>query len=73
MITFIAAIIIVAVLIISSYFYRRYRSHNLNKSHFSERWHDLQKHCKTRKTWPLAIIDADNLLKTRCCTAHIDK
>jgi hypothetical protein len=62
MITFIAAIIIVAVLIISSYFYRRYRSHNLNKSHFSERWHDLQKHCKTRKTWPLAIIDADNLL-----------
>lgn len=41
---------------------RRYRSHHLNTAYFTTRWRDLQKHCKTRKTWPMAIIDADNLL-----------
>ncbi len=57
-------IILVLVIAISAglFIYRRYRSNNLNKTHFSERWHDLQKHCKSRKTWPQAIIDADNLL-----------
>ncbi len=34
----------------------------LKPAHFSERWTKLQKQCSTRKTWPLAIADADNLL-----------
>jgi hypothetical protein len=62
MILFIAILILIVLVFVGLYFYRRYRSHNLDKTHFLERWQDLQKHCKTRKTWPLAIIDADNLL-----------
>lgn len=34
----------------------------LNQAKFTERWKALQGHCATRKTWPLAIIEADNLL-----------
>jgi hypothetical protein len=34
----------------------------LNPHHFTDRWHELQKHCATRKTWPHAIIEADKLL-----------
>ncbi len=34
----------------------------LNVEHFSKRWHELQKHCVSPQTWPLAIIDADKLL-----------
>ena len=41
--------------------FRRHRS--LNAQDFTDRWQALQKHCATRKTWPLAIIDADNLLE----------
>lgn len=29
---------------------------------FQERWQALQRHCATRKTWPQAIIEADDLL-----------
>lgn len=34
----------------------------LNVARFTERWKQLQKQCVSRKTWPHAIIDADNLL-----------
>lgn len=30
---------------------------------FTQQWSELQKHCATRKTWPLAIIEADKLLE----------
>lgn len=29
---------------------------------YSKRWQDLQKLCASRKSWPQAIIDADDLL-----------
>lgn len=29
---------------------------------YTERWKGLQAHCASRKTWPQAIIEADNLL-----------
>lgn len=29
---------------------------------YEERWQALQKHCATRKTWPQAIVEADDLL-----------
>jgi hypothetical protein len=35
---------------------------SLKTKKFTERWQALQKHCATRKTWPQAIIEADNLL-----------
>ncbi|HUY85014.1 MAG TPA: hypothetical protein VMU97_00700 [Candidatus Dormibacteraeota bacterium] len=34
----------------------------LNVKHYTERWKSLQGHCGSRKTWPQAIIEADNLL-----------
>lgn len=34
----------------------------LKTKHFNQSWQELQKHCATRKTWPQAIIEADNLL-----------
>jgi len=38
------------------------RKRKLNTDKFTERWKDLQRHCVSRKTWPQAIIEADNLL-----------
>lgn len=29
---------------------------------YTVRWKDLQKHCASRKTWPQAITEADDLL-----------
>ena len=43
------------------FFTRRRRT--LNVAKFTERWQALQKHCASRKTWPQAIIEADNLLE----------
>jgi hypothetical protein len=40
----------------------RRRQRKLNPSKFQARWQDLQKYCATRKTWPQAIIAADDLL-----------
>ena len=34
----------------------------MNHDHYMERWIALQKHCASRKTWPNAIIEADELL-----------
>jgi len=41
---------------------RRRRSHKLNVTKFTGRWKSLQSNCAARKTWPLAVIEADNLL-----------
>ncbi len=38
------------------------RRRKLNVAHYTNRWQQLQKHCASRQTWPLAIIDADKLL-----------
>lgn len=29
---------------------------------YTDRWKSLQHHCATRKTWPQAVIEADDLL-----------
>jgi hypothetical protein len=39
---------------------RRKRKVNVMKC--TERWKNLQAHCASRKTWPQAIIEADDLL-----------
>lgn len=40
----------------------RRKPKKLKVAHFTERWITLQRHCANRKTWPLAIIEADDLL-----------
>lgn len=34
----------------------------LDNTNYEKRWKELQKNCATRKTWPKAIVEADNLL-----------
>ncbi|HVX24085.1 MAG TPA: hypothetical protein VG992_01950 [Candidatus Saccharimonadales bacterium] len=41
---------------------RVFRRHKLKPDHFMAKWRDLQQHCATRKTWPTAVIAADDLL-----------
>lgn len=41
---------------------RRRRPAKINSDRFAERWKALQQNCATRKTWPQAIIEADDLL-----------
>lgn len=38
------------------------RRRQLKPKRFTGRWQELQKLCSSRKTWPQAIIDADDLL-----------
>lgn len=40
----------------------RRRRKQLNPAKFTARWQGLQKHCSSRKTWPQAITEADDLL-----------
>lgn len=38
------------------------RKNKIDVNDITQRWQILQKHCVTRKSWPLAIIEADDLL-----------
>jgi hypothetical protein len=38
------------------------RSRKLKTRKFSDRWQALQQYCASRKTWPSAITEADDLL-----------
>lgn len=38
------------------------RKRKLNTDKYTARWKGLQANCSSRKTWPQAIIEADNLL-----------
>jgi hypothetical protein len=40
----------------------RRHSKKLNVPRFTERWKTLQKNCASRKTWPKALAEADELL-----------
>jgi hypothetical protein len=59
-IALIAAAVLILIFAASSL--RRRRGAALNPDEFMARWKDLQKYCAQRKTWPLAIVEADNLL-----------
>jgi tryptophan 2,3-dioxygenase len=54
--------IAVLILIFIASSLKRQRGSALNPDEFMARWKDLQKYCAQRKTWPLAIVEADNLL-----------
>lgn len=61
-------IIVAAILVLTSVGFvglkvmRRLRPKQVNRAHYVASWKKLQSQCATRKTWPLAIIDADDLL-----------
>ena len=40
----------------------RRRPRKLKAAKFTKRWKELQQNCASRKTWPQAIIEADDLL-----------
>lgn len=46
------------------------RRRKLNPAKFTKRWKALQQHCASRKTWPQAIIEADDLLNEALKKAH---
>ncbi|HSX15343.1 MAG TPA: hypothetical protein VLF40_01000 [Candidatus Saccharimonadales bacterium] len=58
----IAACAVLLILIMGTGFLLRRRPKVLNQEFYAERWQTLQKLCKDKSTWPLAIIDADKLL-----------
>jgi hypothetical protein len=41
----------------------RRRKKPLKVDHYTDRWKALQLHCANRRTWPQAIIEADDLLE----------
>lgn len=41
-------------------FRRRFGKRKVSK--YSDKWQELQKLCSDRKTWPKAVIEADNML-----------
>ncbi|HEX7633493.1 MAG TPA: hypothetical protein VF401_04175 [Candidatus Saccharimonadales bacterium] len=61
---YIAAIIAVALILLISLIVaiRRHRSRRIDPADFGARWKALQKNCASRKTWPDAICEADDLL-----------
>ena len=50
-----------AVLGVISYVARKPRK-DLDRKYFQKKWRDLQRMCAKKDTWPVAIIQADNLL-----------
>jgi hypothetical protein len=46
------------------FYKKRRKTHvkQLDTELYTKKWKALQKNCATRKTWPQAIVDADNLL-----------
>ncbi len=57
----VVAIVIIILLIVGVGLLQR-RPRALKKSYFEKHWKDLQSLCKSKNTWPLAIINADKLL-----------
>ena len=58
----IIAIILLLVLVFGVNFLLRRKPKQLNQAYYQEHWQTLQKLCKDKSTWPLAVIDADKLL-----------
>ena len=52
----------VGLLLILLVLLRKFRPRKINTAGCTERWQTLQKHCADKKTWHLAITDADRLL-----------
>jgi hypothetical protein len=58
----IAAGVLLVLLVLGTGWLLRRKPRKLNQAYYQEHWQTLQKLCKDKSTWPLAIIDADKLL-----------
>jgi hypothetical protein len=58
----VAAAVAVVLLVLAVGIVTKRRPSKLNQEHFAEKWHELQSLCADKKTWPLAIINADKLV-----------
>lgn len=67
---YIATAVLVLILISLAAIWRKRRAPTLKPAQFAEQWHTLQKNCLSRKTWPMAVIDADNLLDEALRSQH---
>ncbi|MDB5169643.1 MAG: hypothetical protein JWN82_39 [Candidatus Saccharibacteria bacterium] len=52
---------VLLVLLVSGVIAKR-RPSKLNQEQFGAKWHELQSLCADKKTWPLAVINADKLV-----------
>jgi len=59
---YLSVALVVLLLLLAFLIWRRRRPRKLDTEHFAKHWRQLQKHCATRKTWPLAVVAADNLV-----------
>ena len=57
------ALIALVVFLCITWYARRKRKRTIDPNDFGERWRELQKLCASRKNWPTAIVEADNLLE----------
>jgi hypothetical protein len=57
----VAAVIVLLIIIFVIGLFQR-RPKPLNQEYFNNRWHELQKLLPDKKTWGMAVIDADKLL-----------
>src|ERR1044072_8295612 len=55
-------LLVALIMLVGVWMMQKRRGAKVNQSYYMEKWVALQKHCVSRKTWPLAIIEADNLL-----------
>jgi len=58
----VVAIVFFGVITLVIAFAKRKRKKPLNVEVFTAKWKDAQKLCSNKETWPLAIINADNVL-----------
>ena len=58
----IAAGVVLLILVFGIGFLLRRKPKDLNQEYYRTQWQTLQKLCKDKSTWPLAVIDADKLL-----------
>lgn len=62
--SYIAAAIVATLILLGAFLLwrRRRQPKQLDTAYFEERWQGLQTLCRNRKTWPDAVIQADDLL-----------
>jgi hypothetical protein len=63
-------VILLLILVISAGLLKK-RPKGLNQDYFQNRWQELQTLCKSKNTWPLAIINADTLLDEALKKRHV--
>lgn len=58
----VVGVIALLVIYVAAWLLRRKSKRTVNPDYFTQKWLELQKNCSSRKTWPKAVIDADDLL-----------